>query len=1571
MRVGITTDFRYSAFSSGHANTSLSLVNVFQAMGCNVVLLHTQNTDDVWWDDVKEMKEKIPRLSIEECLKTDMLDILIESSFFVPPLTRRRLAKYCVWYNRKPGLFTDLEATVYGCKPDGRNLEGLSAIWTADIFTTPDDIVYYQTLYPTIPIYTVPWIWTPEIIETHRRTTQSPVWLQSYEATQVTVPWSIHIAESNASSTSSCTLPLVIMRHSCITDRLPISRVTVHNTELLHANVFFKENIVKHCSVTDLSYNMIGRQRIIDWVHDQHSILLSHNRFVSLKMANLEAIWVGIPLVHNSEILRDLGNGLEKLYFSKNSVTGAAAALKTIIHDTSTIPYLSNIDALTNIRKGIINKFYPHIQIQGWAQAVEKTMSTSVVHVEPKYKTKNNTFDILFTDMWDQFNETHNMFTLALENALHSKGITVSGHSISTLPSDVRPDLVLFGPFGETWKTLSADWPKVHFTGENTEPINNPSVKLNIGYKLPEISDNTYLRMPLWQFEIDWFGADLTQIRNPLPLPIDSCTTVQNDYSKREKFCAFVVTNPKNPVRNEAFTTLNSYKPVSSAGRLYNNVGDTIFAGLGGGGGELKKHTFLKDYRFCIAYENEAAPGYTTEKLLHAKAAGCIPIYWGDSKVGRDFDSKGFLNANECQTPSDLVALVDSVERDPNAWAAIASVPALSIYTRDLVRRNFAEMVRRFLLIAGRNELVPGLPSLLGAKTSAEASILRNKNDIGQSTDNLFFVTGATLRFWSIVDVWATYIEKYKVAKSIKARVYVGADVSESALSETANKFKTVEFVRFPSETPTEFSDFWDPQHYAWKLWIYNTVVNDATVKGSLVFYMDVATCLLRLPTEWLQQATETGVSFLDDCRQTNRSWCHAKFCDALKVTETEKNSQQIAACLLLFVAGHPSATKLFGDAYALGQIRDIVTGEKWLGSGPTRQSLGGPPFGHRHDQSILSILSQRQGCSRYPIDKVYGDKSARTTFKAGQAVYVHRGNFKSYLPIVPGIDDAIVINLDRREDRLKSFHECHPDLIEYARRLSAYDGRTLTLTPALARLFSKNDFMWKKGVMGCALSHLKAWTGLLDEPPNINTILILEDDARLKSGWREAWASAYPNLPNDWDCVYLGGILPPNKLAFANTLERVAPGLARIKPNQIFGQKDPTRYFHFCAYAYVLSRRGAAKILKTITDRDGYWTSADHMVCNCIDTMNLYVLDPLMAGVSQDNDPIYQKAEFNNFNRVDTFDSDLWNNDERFTPDEIKTNLSKEVPLNIAAAFIVERPQKKRFIALNTCKINTSTLHESKWLQDLFQSIPFFIESVSKSDTFDRTDELIVVVSKPNWLEQLEWLEVLRVSHTFKILHLSDEFGTDPIHMYSWPEVTGVLRFYRRPGLDDPKIHILPLGYHWQFKGNRDMPHLCSPNLPFRENVWSFAGTDWFNRSKDLEVLHVNQPHYLKYYADWNDPAQLKDEEYISLLLNTKFVPCPRGQNVETYRFYEALECGCIPLFIDTPETTEWLKLFNNEIPFLKIPNWEYAARLLQFFQENSEQMEQCRTMILVAWAKYKSELKTRVRDWISCGKN
>ena len=43
-----------------------------------------------------------------------------------------------------------------------------------------------------------------------------------------------------------------------------------------------------------------------------------------------------------------------------------------------------------------------------------------------------------------------------------------------------------------------------------------------------------------------------------------------------------------------------------------------------------------------------------------------------------------------------------------------------------------------------------------------------------------------------------------------------------------------------------------------------------------------------------------------------------------------------------------------------------------------------------------------------------------------------------------------------------------------------------------------------------------------------------------------------------------------------------------------------------------------------------------------------------MLSECAQENDPVYQKSDFNNFNRVDTFDSDIWNNVECFTQDEI-----------------------------------------------------------------------------------------------------------------------------------------------------------------------------------------------------------------------------------------------------------------------------------------------------------------------------
>ena len=118
-------------------------------------------------------------------------------------------------------------------------------------------------------------------------------------------------------------------------------------------------------------------------------------------------------------------------------------------------------------------------------------------------------------------------------------------------------------------------------------------------------------------------------------------------------------------------------------------------------------------------------------------------------------------------------------------------------------------------------------------------------------------------------------------------------------------------------------------------------------------------------------------------------------------------------------------------------------------------------------------------------------------------------------------------------------------------------------------------------------------------------------------------------------------------------------------------------------------------------------------------------------------------------------------------------------------------------------------------------------------------------------------------------------------------------------------------------------------------------------------------EPHFIKFFSNWNDPGQMGSDEYISLMLNSVFVPCPKGQNVETYRFYEALECGCIPLCIDIPPVCA------ERLPLMKMESWEHAVLLMQHFMRNKEVLEKYRATILITWASFKQSLKEKIKDF------
>jgi len=100
----------------------------------------------------------------------------------------------------------------------------------------------------------------------------------------------------------------------------------------------------------------------------------------------------------------------------------------------------------------------------------------------------------------------------------------------------------------------------------------------------------------------------------------------------------------------------------------------------------------------------------------------------------------------------------------------------------------------------------------------------------------------------------------------------------------------------------------------------------------------------------------------------------------------------------------------------------------------------------------------------------------------------------------------VILINLDRRKDRLEKISTQLDNLGITFERFSAIDGKELGINPIAA------------GTM----SHQK----VLEANPE-SRILVLEDDAEFVNGFNEKFAEAIQHLPSDTDIFYLGALLP------------------------------------------------------------------------------------------------------------------------------------------------------------------------------------------------------------------------------------------------------------------------------------------------------------------------------------------------------------------------------------------------------------------------------------------------------------
>ena len=136
--------------------------------------------------------------------------------------------------------------------------------------------------------------------------------------------------------------------------------------------------------------------------------------------------------------------------------------------------------------------------------------------------------------------------------------------------------------------------------------------------------------------------------------------------------------------------------------------------------------------------------------------------------------------------------------------------------------------------------------------------------------------------------------------------------------------------------------------------------------------------------------------------------------------------------------------------------------------------------------------------------------------------------------------------------------------------------------------------------------------------------------------------------------------------------------------------------------------------------------------------------------------------------------------------------------------------------------------------------------------------------------------------------------------------------------------------------------------------------------RIKMLEELKKTQGDYFENInSSWQSADMLSTEEYKCVLSESVFVPCPRGnRSVDSFRLYEALEVGSIPII---EKDAYWTNLLGDHPLIEAPPSWESVGADIQLLLDNPSFINEHQKEVAAWWSRHKKGIKVGISSVFS----
>lgn len=161
-------------------------------------------------------------------------------------------------------------------------------------------------------------------------------------------------------------------------------------------------------------------------------------------------------------------------------------------------------------------------------------------------------------------------------------------------------------------------------------------------------------------------------------------------------------------------------------------------------------------------------------------------------------------------------------------------------------------------------------------------------------------------------------------------------------------------------------------------------------------------------------------------------------------------------------------------------------------------------------------------------------------------------------------------------------------------------------------------------------------------------------------------------------------------------------------------------------------------------------------------------------------------------------------------------------------------------------------------------------------------------------------------------------------------------------------KTFYIPLGY--TDRVGRLLEHQASTKshnhnqkITERKYKWSFCGQS-LKRDRELMLRYLKncQPNFVYRSDGAGHSEMLSGEDYWKIMTQSIFIPCPLGNiNTDTYRLFEALESGAIPIILKSyaSQPYDYYKNLLGDHPIPTFLHWKEVEIFLETINVSSVQ--------------------------------